>query len=169
MYEPFIPDMENRSSTTSIKRTPNRTSGTSESTQYRLDDQIGYVLRLANQRHLDIYSNTLSELTPTQFSLLYRLSEVNELPQNELGRRVAMDAATTNGVIERLGKKKLISSRTDPSDRRRRLISLTAKGRRITNDAVSLATQVSAETLMPLSTSEANTLVRLLKKISHSD
>lgn len=137
-----------------------------ELVHYQLDEQIGYLLRLANQRHLEIYSRVLSDLTPTQFSLLYRLTEVDALSQNELGRRVGMDAATTNGVIERLARKNLIVSRADPSDKRRRLISLTRDGRRVTKDAVGRASQISEQTLSPLSQSEASTLVRLLKKIS---
>ena len=38
---------------------------------YRLDDQVGYLLRLANQRHTTIFqANTVDGLTPTQFSAL---------------------------------------------------------------------------------------------------
>ena len=38
--------------------------------EYRLDDQVGYKLRLASQRHLEIFSQHLSDITPTQFSIL---------------------------------------------------------------------------------------------------
>jgi hypothetical protein len=31
---------------------------------YVLEDQIGYLLRLANQRHLEIFATALSDLTP---------------------------------------------------------------------------------------------------------
>ena len=72
------------------------------SEEYQLDEQIGYLLRLANQRHLEIFSENMPALTPTQFSVLARLHEVGQLSQNELGRQVGIDAATTNGVIDRL-------------------------------------------------------------------
>ena len=48
-------------------------------TGYQLDDQVGYKLRLANQRHLEIFSRHLPEVTPTQFSILVRLCEVGEV------------------------------------------------------------------------------------------
>ena len=69
---------------------------------YQLDDQVGYKLRLASQRHLEIFSRHLPDMTPTQFSILVRLRDVGEVSQNQLGRLVAMDAATTKGVISRL-------------------------------------------------------------------
>ena len=43
---------------------------------YVLDEQIGYVLRMANQRHAGIFQSLIrKDLTPTQFSVLIRLSE----------------------------------------------------------------------------------------------
>ncbi len=96
---------------------------------YRLDDQIGYKLRLANQRHLEIFSRHLPDLTPTQFSVLVRLYEIGEVSQNHLGRLVAMDAATTKGVVRRLVDKGLINLQQDGADLRRLKISLTAEGK----------------------------------------
>ena len=66
---------------------------------YVLDDQVGYKLRLANQRHLEIFADELPELTPTQFSVMVRLHQHGSLSQNHLGREVGMNAATTKGVV----------------------------------------------------------------------
>ena len=43
---------------------------------YQLEAQIGYKLRLANQRHLEIFSRLITDFTPTQFSVLVRLNDV---------------------------------------------------------------------------------------------
>lgn len=140
-------------------------SKAAETNQYQLDLQIGYLLRLANQRHLEIFSDLMPSLTPTQFSVLARLSEVGDLSQNELGRRVGIDGATTNGVIERLNRKGLIQSTTDSKDRRRLRISLTPAGRKIVLETTPIAQSITAKTLAGLSKTEAKQLTSLLIKL----
>ena len=61
----------------------------SDDRPYLLDDQIGYLMRLATQRHTSIFQDKMSEgLTPTQFSVVVRLAEVGPSSQNQLGRLV---------------------------------------------------------------------------------
>ena len=68
-----------------------------------LDDQVGFVLRQAQQRHTTIFAAEMIEgLTPTQWAALAKLREVGACSQNHLGRLTAMDAATIKGVIDRL-------------------------------------------------------------------
>lgn len=132
---------------------------------YVLSDQIGYLLRLANQRHLEIFHNCLAELTPAQFALLVTLSDVGEESQNELGRQIGIDAATTNGVVERLLKKGLITTRTDPVDKRRLRISLSDSGRQKVENSLPIARNITSKTLEGLTQREAERLVQLLKKL----
>ena len=55
------------------------TTGTDGENTYRLDDQVGYLLRLASQRHTTIFQSLSVEgLTPTQFSALVRIAEQGE-------------------------------------------------------------------------------------------
>ncbi|MBX2882632.1 MAG: MarR family transcriptional regulator [Granulosicoccus sp.] len=107
----------------------------------------------------------MPELTPTQFAVLARLREVGTLSQNELGRQVGMDSATTNGVVDRLQKKLLIRIAADQSDKRRLRISLTASGRKATNKAISTATAITQETLKGLTDAESKKLIQLLEKL----
>ena len=132
---------------------------------YRLDDQVGYKLRLASQRHLEIFSQHLSDITPTQFSILARLYEVGETSQNQLGRLVAMDAATTKGVIARLLEKNLVEARADPNDARRLQISLTEAGRELTIDAIEKARKITEDTVANLNGHDVKRLLELLDKI----
>ena len=133
--------------------------------EYRLDDQVGYKLRLASQRHLEIFSQHLSDITPTQFSILARLYEVGETSQNQLGRLVAMDAATTKGVIKRLLDKHLVEARADPNDARRLQISLTEAGRELTIDAIEKARRITEDTVANLNGRDMKRLLELLDKI----
>lgn len=136
-----------------------------ENAQYRLEDQIGFKLRLANQRHLEIFSARMPEITPRQFAVLAKLQDEGTLSQNHLGRLVAMDAATTKGVVERLARKGLIATAPSPTDRRRVEISLTEEGRAFLREAIPLAAEISARTARNLSPRERDRLLALLDKL----
>jgi len=133
---------------------------------YLLEDQIGFRLRLANQRHLEIFAHTLPEITPTQFATLVKLKEFGVLSQNYLGRLVAMDAATTNGVVSRLRGKGLVRTLASTSDLRRLDVSLTETGEAFIADKLPLAFEVSAKTVNALTQRERVQLLSLLAKIS---
>jgi DNA-binding MarR family transcriptional regulator len=132
---------------------------------YVLEEQIGFRLRLAMQRHLELFAAALPDLTPTQFSTLVKLAEGGVVSQNQLGRLVAMDAATTKGVIDRLRRKGLVESRPSASDRRRLEVSLTPAGAERVRAMLPRAQEVSAQTLAGLSADEAAHLVALLDRI----
>lgn len=136
--------------------------------EYVLSDQIGFLLRLANQRHLELFHKRMPDLTPTQFALMVTLSDSGNASQNELGRRVGIDAATTNGVVERLMKKNFIQSQTDPDDKRRLQISLSDSGRQVLQESIDIAHSITSATLTGLTTREAQRLVQLLKKMQSS-
>ena len=138
-----------------------------EKQPYRLDEQVGYLLRLASQRHSMIFFQQISEnLTPTQFSTLIRISEGGDLSQNHLGRLASMDVATVKGVVDRLKAKELIQSRADKGDKRRSRISLSAKGRELIDVLKEDGVRITESTLAPLRNSERKTLINLLLKIS---
>lgn len=133
---------------------------------YELDHQIGYKLRLAQQRHIDIFNRQMPDVTPTQFSVLVRLHERQKLSQNELGRSVSMDAATTKGVVDRLIERGWLESQASDTDKRRRNITLTTRGRNFIDSAIKIATEVSANTMKPLNAQEQKQLLALLDRLA---
>lgn len=134
--------------------------------EYVLDEQIGFLLRRAYQRNSLIFSETVpGPLTTTQFSVMHRLAREGPMSQNHLGRSVAMDGATTKGVVDRLISRGLLRTSRDAGDRRRHLVSLTSEGQRLIADAQQAAAAVTDETLAPLRERERETLLRLLRKI----
>ena len=134
---------------------------------YALDEQVGYLLRLASQRHAAIFqTNTVRNLTPTQFSALIRLSEQGKCSQNRLGRLASMDVATIKGVVDRLRQKGFVSVEKDPHDKRRALISLTPEAAWMIDEMKAAGHLITEETLQPLTASEKRNLVRILKKIT---
>jgi DNA-binding MarR family transcriptional regulator len=134
---------------------------------YRIEEQVGYLLRRAHQRASSIFQTTIGDpnITPTQYSSMVKLNEYTELSQNLLGRLVGMDKATMQGVVRRLKERRLVDSRPDPGDARRTLLSLTTDGQRLVNKLLINGPAVSRETLRPLSTQEQRQLIDLLSKI----
>jgi MarR family transcriptional regulator, lower aerobic nicotinate degradation pathway regulator len=135
--------------------------------RYVLDEQVGFLLRVAIQRHTAIFMSRMIEgLTQTQFAALAKLYEVGPCSQNHLGRLIYLDAATIKGVVDRLCLRGLVTALNDPKDRRRRAVTLTARGREVTEAAQLVATEITAATLAPLTEDERRLVTQLLKKLS---
>ena len=135
---------------------------------YRIEEQVGYLLRRAHQRASAIFQVTIGDpnITPTQYSSMVKLHEYTELSQNHLGRLVGMDKATMQGVVRRLKERRLVDSRPHPGDARRTLLSLTTEGQRTVAKLVVNGPAVSRETLKPLNLQEQRQLLDLLSRIA---
>ena len=134
---------------------------------YVLDDQVGFVLRQAQQRHTTIFAVEMIEgLTPTQWAAVAKLKECGACSQNHLGRLTAMDAATIKGVIDRLTGRSFTAIRPDPRDGRRLLVALTPAGSDLYDRAAPIAALITQKTLEPLDEQERATLVALLRRLA---
>ena len=137
---------------------------------YRLEEQVGYLLRLATQRHAHIlHDHVPHDLTPTQFAALLRLAQLGTCSQNELGRQIAVDAATIKGVIDRLRKKGFIVTHADPDDKRRLMLSLADGLDNMIADLHEIGFHITAATLEPLAPGERAEFVRLLSKAAFAE
>lgn len=133
---------------------------------YKLNDQVGFVLRKVSQRHTGLFAGLIGEdVTPMQWAVMAKLAERGPLSQNLLGRETAMDAATVKGVVDRLTKRGLLSSATDPDDQRLLIVSLTSSGRALVQRLVPKAQAITEATLAPLDAAERRQLLSLLSKI----
>jgi DNA-binding MarR family transcriptional regulator len=134
---------------------------------YRLEEQVGFVLRRAHQRATDTFNTVMAgfKITPRQFAVMAKLDDLGPTSQNLLGRLVAMDPATMFGVAGRLAKRGLIKQAVDPHDARLVLLELTAEGRQVVQAMKARGLEVSRRTLEPLSAKEAETFLRLLVKM----
>ena len=139
-----------------------------DSPEYLLEEQVGHLLRRAHQRHTAIFQANIGDqqLTPLQFAAMMKLADVGEASQNHLGRLTAMDAATMQGVIKRLIARDLITRRPDPDDRRRLLLTLTVPGQTLVDEATGRGHRISDETLEPLSPTERQTFLKLLRRLT---
>ena len=143
-------------------------SSPSDERTYRLEDQVGHLLRRAHQRATAIFLERIhdAQITPTQFAALAKLADAGELSQNHLGRLTAMDPATIQGVTRRLKSRGLIAGRADPGDGRRTLLRLSAKGARLTKRVIPQGFGVSEGVLAPLTGKQRKEFLRLLKRLT---
>jgi DNA-binding MarR family transcriptional regulator len=141
-------------------------SAPAEAKPYLLDEQVGFLLRQASQRHSAIFAaRMVGDLTPTQWAALARLCERGPSSQNLLGRLTAMDAATIKGVIDRLVARGLAETHADPKDSRRLTVALTDPGRELVACAAAAAHAITEATLAPLNAGERRTIIKLLGKL----
>lgn len=132
---------------------------------YRLDRQVGFILRRASQRHLSIFSELIPEVTPTQFAVLAKLVETGALSQNALGRITAMDAATIKGVVDRLVKRGLLTTARDDKDKRRTIVDLSEEGRALYHELEPRARLITEQTLAPLDPREQEAFLAMLARL----
>ena len=134
---------------------------------YRLDEQVGFLLRRVNQRHLSVFAEVITEVTTTQFAALAKLAELGPMSQNQLGRATAMDAATIKGVVGRLvhppaGDDGAERGGPPPADRR---TDRRRAGRSSTISGAAGSRRRSA-TLAPLAPAERERFLTLLRQLT---
>lgn len=135
---------------------------------YRLDDQVGFLLRRAYQR---ASANLVDEigaydLTPAQFATLAQLYERGTVSQNLLGRLVAMEPANIRDVVLRLKKRRLVTTKRDSADGRLILVGLTPKGFSLVQDLAPIEVECTSKTLAPLNENERKLLYDLLRRLA---
>lgn len=135
--------------------------------EYDGDEQIGYLLRRAYQRHLSIFQENVTDstITSVQFSLLCKLYADNDMSQSDLVSVTSIDQATIRGVISRLRSRHLISIHKDHTDGRKVIISITESGRKVVESMIPQAINITNLTYGGLNSAERVALAYLLKKI----
>jgi DNA-binding MarR family transcriptional regulator len=137
---------------------------------YRLEDQVGFLLRRAYQRASSNLIDRIGphDLTAPQFATLARLYERGPLSQNLLGRLVAMEPANIRDVVLRLKKRRLVATRRDPGDGRLIVVSLTASGLSLVEQLLPIEIECTAKTLAKLDANEKRILYDLLGRLADS-
>jgi DNA-binding MarR family transcriptional regulator len=137
-----------------------------QESRYVVNEQIGYLLRVAMQRHKAIFTAMIvGDLTQTQFATLAKLAENGPVSQNLLGRLIALDGPTIKGVVDRLRQRGLVASRSDSTDARRRTVALTTEGHNIARAAIGIGNAITEATLEPLTRNERELLKSLLRRL----
>ncbi|WP_437577302.1 MarR family winged helix-turn-helix transcriptional regulator [Sorangium sp. So ce887] len=100
-----------------------------------LDNALGYwVARVYLASRAAMYRRFRAhgvEITPEQWMVLVRLWEQEGVTQTHLAERTFRDVPTMSRILALMDRDGLIARRQDPTDRRARLVYLTARGRQL--------------------------------------
>lgn len=97
---------------------------------FEADFTVLALMRASHQRlHGGLERRQRDDLSPTQFELMVRVLRAPEASQGELAEALAVNRATVVGWVDRLVADGLLKRAVRASDRRVRMLQLTAKGR----------------------------------------
>lgn len=99
----------------------------------KLDDNIGYQVRMAYvaiRRHFEVAMERL-ELTQKQTSVLWLIEANAAVSQIALANELGMDRASMMAIVDRLEERGLIVRKRSAEDGRRQELYTTAKGKKV--------------------------------------
>lgn len=128
-----------------------------------LDSYLPYVLRRADQTLSAPFYAVLTryDVARSEWRLLAVLAELGELTVLELAAASLSPQPTVTHALRRLEERGLVERTTDPQDKRRRLISISASGLVLTTTLMAEARELEAEAL-----ADAGDLTSLLDQLS---
>lgn len=133
-----------------------------------LDNGIG-ILNALMFRYGRMYSKIALEkatmLSLEEFTFLATLSSFSSLTKTELVTTVVFEKSTGIEIIKRLVATKLISEEINPTDKRSKLLKITAKGQKILYLAITQMSIIAKEITATLDLFEKKALHYILSKL----
>jgi MarR family transcriptional regulator, lower aerobic nicotinate degradation pathway regulator len=144
-----------------------KTESTEVGTKVDLDDLPGHYIRRLQQIAVAIFLDESKqfEVTPVQYAALQAISNNPGIDQRTLARMVGFDTSTIAGVIDRLDARGLVTRGTSDTDRRVRLLRLTAAGHALTHAVVPSMLRAQERILEPLSAAQRIKFMAMLRKL----
>lgn len=105
------------------------------------------------------------KLSRGQFPILLVLWEEQGLTQSEIARRLDIEQPTVANTLRRMKRDGLVTTCSDPQNRRLVLIGLTARGRDLKGPAIAEAHAVNAQAIAALTHPEVRQLMRILASL----
>ena len=100
----------------------------------------------------------------SDFAILELLLHKGPQPVNVIGQRILLTSGSITTAIDRLEARKLVHRTSDPDDRRSRIVTLTAAGRRLITTAFARHAADMEQAFQVLTDRERAALIQLLKK-----
>ena len=105
--------------------------------ELQLDNQICFRLYSATRMVTQTYTPMLNELgiTYPQYLVLMVLWEKNDQPVNDIAHRLLLETNTVTPLLQRMEKLGIVSRKKGEQDKRQQIVSLTAKGKKLEEQA----------------------------------
>jgi len=133
-----------------------------------LDGLLGYRLRRAQVAVFADFAQSMADfdLTPGQFGTLALIAANPGLSQTGLGTALGIDRSSVVPLIDKLERRQLVERAPHARDRRSHALRLTAAGARLFDSARAAVARHESHIFAPLSSTERETLARLLDRVS---
>lgn len=130
------------------------------------DCSLMHLMRRAGQHSSTCWSQCVDTgLSAVQYAILVVLAEETLCDQQTLGNRAGFDKATGTYIIDRMSKSRLLSVKTDPGNRRRKLVSMTPEGEAMLAQMIEQAKRAEERITADLNVQDIADLKRLLSKL----
>ncbi len=129
---------------------------------FRLTERLARRLRAIQRRTVDAVG-----LTPPQYVVLDALWERDGRPLKDLAAIAHCTRPTVTGLVDALERKRLVTRRPNPDDRRSLLVTLTEEGRALRGSAPTVA-DIYRGCCSGLNPAETRRLAALMKKLDSS-
>ncbi|PYB69783.1 MULTISPECIES: MarR family winged helix-turn-helix transcriptional regulator [Rhizobium] len=133
----------------------------------RLDDILGFHLRMANVAIYQDYTAAMGDLglTQKQFAVLELVAANPKVSQIDIANQLSMDRATMMALVNRLEGRNLVARQPSSVDRRRQELTLTGEGATMLTKARDIQNQHEARFTGRFSPKELQDLIAALKRI----
>jgi DNA-binding MarR family transcriptional regulator len=127
----------------------------------------GHLIRRAHQVSTALFAEECAAfgLTSVQYAALMALRANPGVDATRLSTLIAFDRSTIGDVLDRLETKGWVLRGPSPTDRRVKLLSLTAAGEAMLDQVADAVERVQQRLLEPLAPADREVIVRLLAQI----
>lgn len=109
-----------------------------------------------------------SDVCLSDFAVMEMLLNKGPQPVNEIGRRIELTSGAITTAVDRLESRGLVTREAHESDRRTRIVRLTARGKELAAKVFAGHKTAMDFSASGLSKTERATLIRLLRKLGTS-
>ena len=131
------------------------------------EGSTGYLLSRAGSLARRSWTRMLADrdLIPHHYGVLMALNEAGPTGQQRLSSLIRVDPRNLVPIIDGLADRDLVTRQLDPTDRRRRVLSLTEAGQALVQDLIQSGAHVEQHFLRALKPAEQTALHRMLLAI----
>ena len=138
--------------------------------KFDMDNSLGFILNktaLLSKAHFNNYLKEY-DISPEQWSLIFRVVERSGLTQKELSDSTYKDQANITRSIDRLEQKGFLKRIENPNDRRSFQLVPTQDAIALVERIIPLSQAFNAELTQGFSEEETKMLIALLNKVHHN-
>jgi MarR family transcriptional regulator, lower aerobic nicotinate degradation pathway regulator len=133
----------------------------------------GHLIRRAQQISTALFAEECSafDLTAVQFAALMAIRAHPKIDATRLSAQIAFDRSTLGDVLERLEAKGWVARSSSKTDKRVKLLRLSAAGEQLLRRALPAVRRVQERLLSPLEPQDREKMIALLSRLAqmHGD